>query len=167
MSTIHLTVPGRVATMPERLTSGRAVGAKFRIASTERWFDRAAEAWNDAQPVYLTVTCWRQLAESVLVSLDTGDPVIVRGKLVNTGFERDGRSEVRLEVVADAIGPDLRWSTAVVTRTKAAAADAPPSGGAEEPVAVRRSDLPVAREHHREDAGHGVGVPAGEGAVRA
>ena len=104
MSTIYLTVPGRIATKPERLTSGKGTGAKFRVASTERWFDRSAEEWNDAQPVYLTVTCWRQLAENVLASLRIGDPVVVHGKLINSGFERDGHSEIRLEISAAAVG---------------------------------------------------------------
>jgi single-strand DNA-binding protein len=131
MSTIYVTVPGRIATKPERLASKNGTGVRFRIASTERYFDRAAEKWSEAEPVYLTVTCWRQLAENVILSLRIGDPVIVQGKLVNPSFERDGRVERRLEISAGAVGPDLRWSTAVVTRTRGAAADAPP--GAEAP----------------------------------
>ncbi len=95
MSTIYLTVPGRVATRPERLSSGDAVGVKFRVASTERRFDPATNKWVDAEPVYLTVTCWRQLAESILGSLRIGDPVIAHGKLVNSRFERDGRVEYK------------------------------------------------------------------------
>lgn len=158
MNAIYVTVPGRVATRPDRLTSEKSIGAKFRVASTERWFNRSAEAWSDAEPVYLTVTCWRQLAENVLVSLRIGDPVIVHGKLVTSSFERDGRVESRLEVSAVAVGPDLRWSTAVVTRTKAAAADAPaapsPGGPPEDGGATG------------ERAGR-VAVLAGEGAVGA
>lgn len=181
MSTIYLTVPGRIATKPERLTSGKGTGAKFRVASTERWFDRSAEAWNEALPVYLTVTCWRQLAESVLTSLHIGDPVIVHGKLVNAGFERDGRIENKLEISASAVGPDLRWSTAVVTRTKAAAADAPPSVGADDDGAMRTDAAPPGAgvrpsSESPSVAGGGpvtpdrdrrAGVLAGEGAVRA
>jgi single-strand DNA-binding protein len=170
MSTIYLTVPGRIATKPERLNSGNGVGAKFRIASTERWFDRSAEAWNEAEPVYLTVTCWRQLAESVLGSLRIGDPVIAHGKLVSSRFERDGRAEYRLEMRADAVGPDLRWSTAVVTRTRAAAADAPRGSDAEVadgprvPAPARAPDAVLAPSGGAEERS---GVLAGEGAGRA
>jgi single-strand DNA-binding protein len=144
MSTIYLTVPGRIATKPERLSSGKTIGAKFRVATTERWFDRATDAWNDAEPVYLTVTCWRQLAESVLMSLRIGDPVVVHGKLVNSSFERDGRVERRLEITAAAVGPDLRWCTAVVTRTRAAAADAPRAAGPDGDGAARGDSVPPA-----------------------
>jgi single-strand DNA-binding protein len=159
MNAIHVTVPGRIATKPERLSSKNGVGARFRIASTERYFNRAAEEWNEAEPVYLTVTCWRQLAENVLLSLRVGDPVIVHGKLTNPSFERDGRVERRLELSAGAVGPDLRWSTAVVTRTRAAAADAPPGGDAPSGAAA----LPPG-----EPPRAGGGVLAGsEGAVRA
>jgi single-strand DNA-binding protein len=159
MNAIHVTVPGRIATKPERLSSKNGVGVRFRIASTERYFNRAAEEWNEADPVYLTVTCWRQLAENVLLSLRVGDPVIVHGKLTNPSFERDGRVERRLELSAGAVGPDLRWSTAVVTRTRAAAAGAPP--GADGPSGA--SAVPPG-----EPSRAGGGVLAGaEGAVRA
>lgn len=181
MSTIYVTVPGRIATRPERLASKNGTGARFRVASTERWFNRTAEAWNDAEPVYLTVTCWRQLAESVLVSLRVGDPVIVHGKLTNSSFEREGRVEARLEISAGAVGPDLRWSTAVVTRTGAAAADAPPSSGADGAGPTPAGGMPaaagVAPSGERSTAGEGgvagddrdrrVSVLAGEGAVGA
>jgi len=170
MSTIYLTVSGRIATKPERLTSKNGMGVRFRIASTERYFNRAAEEWNDAEPVYLTVSCWRQLAENVLLSLRVGDPVIVHGKLVNPSFERDGRVEHRLEINAGAIGPDLRWSTAAVTRTRAAAADAPP--GTERPSGAA---APPPGESSRAAGGVLAGpdgdrrarVLAGEGAVSA
>lgn len=183
MSTIYVTVPGRIATKPERLTSSKGTGAKFRVASTERWFDRSAEEWNDAQPVYLTVTCWRQLAENVLRSLRIGDPVLVQGKLINSGFERDGRSEVRLEISAAAVGPDLRWSTAVVTRTRGAAADGPAGLGADgdgdgaarggmapSAAASTPSSDPPAVVESRSGSSAGdrrMSVLAGEGAVRA
>jgi single-strand DNA-binding protein len=172
MSTIYLTVPGRIATKPERLASGKGIGAKFRVASTERWFDRTAEAWNNAQPVYITVTCWRQLAENVLTSLRIGDPVIVHGKLVNSSFERDGRTESRIEISAGAVGPDLRWSTAVVSRTRGAAADAPPSGdtddgGSMDGCAARAPAPEEGSEVTKPERAHRVSVLAGEGAVRA
>ncbi len=170
MNAIHLTVPGRIATKPERLASKNGLGARFRIASTERYFNRVAEEWNEAEPVYLTVTCWRQLAENVLRSLTVGDPVIVHGKLTNSSFERDGRVERRLEISAGAVGPDLRWSTAVVTRTRGAAADAPP--GVE---GLAGAGAAPPGESSRGSSGGVVGVDgdrrvsalAGEGAVSA
>jgi single-strand DNA-binding protein len=174
MNTIYVTVAGRVATKPERLASGSGVGAKFRVASTERWFDRTKDAWNDAEPVYLTVTCWRQLAANTLLSLRIGDPVLVHGKLVNSRFERDGRPEYRLEMRADAVGPDLRWSTAAVTRTRAAAADAPSGGGPDgaEGTGAGTPQVVVpapARGEHGADPDDGprLGALVGEGAVRA
>ncbi|WP_158228277.1 single-stranded DNA-binding protein [Pseudonocardia sp. MH-G8] len=169
MSAIYLTVPGRVATKPERLASGSVVGAKFRIASTERWFDRSSDAWNVAEPVYLTVTCWRQLAESVLTSLRVGDPVVAHGKLVNSRFERGGHVEYRLEMRADAVGPDLRWSTAVVTRTRAAAAESPQEPGAQGTEVVREPAPAPARGEESAERAEGAerrSVLAGEGAGR-
>jgi single-strand DNA-binding protein len=166
MNAIHVTVPGRIATKPERLSSKNGVGARFRVASTERYFNRAAEEWNEADPVYLTVTCWRQLAENVLLSLRVGDPVIVHGKLTNPSFERDGRVERRLEISAGAVGPDLRWATAVVTRTRGAAADAPP-GADGPPGAASRSSGEASAAGSGAAGGRRADVLAGEAAVSA
>jgi single-strand DNA-binding protein len=168
MSAIYVTVPGWIATRPERLASKNGTGVRFRIASTERWFHRTAETWSEAEPVYLGVSCWRQLAESILLSLRVGDPVIVHGKLVNSSFERDGRVENRLEISAAAVGPDLRWSTAVVTRTKAAAADAPPATEAVGVTAAPSSESSPGDGGAQADVDRDrrVSVLAGEGAVR-
>jgi single-strand DNA-binding protein len=125
MSAIYMTVAGRVATTPERHVSDGRTRVVFRVASTERRYVRARDQWGDAETVYLTVTCWRQLAESVHQSLRLGDPVVVHGKLLSRTFDLDGRPQTRIELGAEAVGPDLRWSTAVVTRTRSAAAEAP------------------------------------------
>jgi len=158
MNAIYLTVPGRIATRPDRLESKNGTGARFRVATTERWFDRTAAVWNDAEPVYLTVVCWRQLAENVLLSLRVGDPVIVHGKLVNSSFERDGSVERRLEISAGAIGPDLRWSTAVVTRNKSATASAPTGVGTPPGAAMGAPG-----EQPAPDSGAGAGAEADRG----
>ena len=149
MSAIYTTVAGRMATAPERYVTDRGPRVRFRVASTERRYNRTGDGWADAETVYLTVTCWRQLADSVHQSLRVGDPVIVHGKLSSHSYERDGRPQTLLELGADAVGPDLRWSTAVVTRTRSAAAEAPRVAGADE------REAPTSGEPR---------VPSGEGA---
>jgi single-strand DNA-binding protein len=45
--------------------------------------------------------------------------VIVFGRLEQRSFEtQDGEKRTVVEVVADSIGPDLRWATAEVTKTE-------------------------------------------------
>ena len=136
MNATYMTVAGRIATTVERFEYERGTRVSFRVASTERRYDRESGEWGDAGTIYLNVKCWRQLAENVAKSLRIGDPVIVHGRLIGRSFDRDGRRESVMEMDADAVGPDLRWSYASVTRTKAAAAGAPTGVGAADSAAV-------------------------------
>lgn len=115
----HLTIVGTLITVvgKRRLLDGTTV-VSFRVASNERRYDQATETWTDGDTLYVTVTCWRKLAENVHASLVVGDPIIVRGRLVSRSYDKDGRRHTVTEMQASAVGPDLARSTAVVSRTK-------------------------------------------------
>jgi single-strand DNA-binding protein len=119
----NVTLVGTVITRIDRrrLTSGIPV-VSFRVACTERRYDRGAESWVDAGKLYASVTCWRRLAENVHASFVTGDPIIVYGRLHTREFEKDGQLRSVTEVEASAVGPDLTRCTAALTRTKRVAA---------------------------------------------
>lgn len=121
MQATYTTVVGRIATAAERQTfASGASRVTFRVASTERRRDAATGSWTDGERLYITVRCWRQLGDHVLASTRLGDPVIVHGRLISRSVERDGTRTSVTEIDADAVGPDLRWATAVVTRTSSA-----------------------------------------------
>jgi single-strand DNA-binding protein len=88
------------------------------------------------------VVCWRELAENVAASLVRGSRVIVVGRLEQRSWETpDGEKRSKVEVVADEVGPSLRWATASVTKNER-------RGGGEAPVPVApkraaRSEAPV------------------------
>jgi single-strand DNA-binding protein len=42
--------------------------------------------------------------------------VIVVGRLEQRSWEQDGNKRSKVELVADSIGPDVRWATVAVTR---------------------------------------------------
>lgn len=114
--TISLT--GFVATPPRSLTttSGLSI-TSFRLASSQRRYDRAAGRWIDADTNWYTVTAFRQLADNVLVSVSKGDRVVVTGRLRVRSWENGERSGTSVEIDADALGHDLLWGTTLVTRT--------------------------------------------------
>jgi single-strand DNA-binding protein len=90
----------------------------FRVASNERRFDKTSETWVDGESLYLSVNCWRRLAENA-ASLVKGDPVIVSGKLRTrewTTEQGERRSAVELE--ANAVGPDLARCAATVRKQR-------------------------------------------------
>jgi single-strand DNA-binding protein len=69
-------------------------------------------------PQFFDVQIFGSLAENVAGSLDKGNRVIVSGKLTYRTWENNGEKRTKVEVTADAVGPDLRWATASVTRTE-------------------------------------------------
>ena len=88
----HVTVVGNVVAEPRsaQTRDGHPV-ASFRLASTPRRFDRASGEWRDGETMFIGVTCWRALAENVLLSLKKGSAVIVMGKMSIRPYEtKDG-----------------------------------------------------------------------------
>jgi single-strand DNA-binding protein len=93
----------------------------FRIACNERRLDRESNKWIDRDSFFVSVTCWRRLAENVCRSLRSGDPVMVRGRLLTRSYDTaDGRRNSVTELEADVVAADLNWCTSHVTRTRRA-----------------------------------------------
>ena len=113
-----ITLIGNLVDDPElRFTpSGQAV-AKFRIASTPRFMDKATNEWKDGESLFLTCNVWRQAAENVAESLQRGMRVIVSGRLKQRSYEtKEGEKRTVFEVEVDEVGPSLRNATAKVNK---------------------------------------------------
>ena len=66
---------------------------------------------------YYDVTAFGSLAENAAESLTKGARVVVTGRgEVRTWTGDDGTEHKEKGILADAIGPDLRWATAQVTK---------------------------------------------------
>ncbi|WBB96820.1 MULTISPECIES: single-stranded DNA-binding protein [unclassified Solwaraspora] len=113
-----ITVIGNLTDDPElRFTPSGAAVAKFRVASTPRYMDRASGEWKDGEPLFLSCTVWRQAAEHVAESLQRGARVIVSGRLRQRSYEtREGEKRTVIELEVDEIGPSLRYATAKVQK---------------------------------------------------
>src|SRR3954469_10248352 len=113
-----ITVIGNLTDDPElRFTPSGAAVAKFRVASTPRFMDKASGEWKDGDPLFLACTVWRQAAEHVAESLQRGARVIVSGRLRQRSDEtREGEKRTVIELEVDEIGPSLRYATAKVQK---------------------------------------------------
>ena len=61
---------------------------------------------------------WRDQAEHAAESLAKGNRVVVMGRLQQRSWAaEDGSAQSTIEVVAEELGPSLRWATATTTRT--------------------------------------------------
>jgi len=114
-----ITLVGNLADDPElRFTPSGAAVAKFRMAQTPRDKVAGGTEWKDGEPLWMSVTCWRTLAENVAESLTRGSRVIVHGRLKSRTYEtREGEKRTVTELEADAVGPDLLWATAKIQKT--------------------------------------------------
>lgn len=112
-------IVGNVTRDPElRFTpSGQAV-ANFGVAVNRRWQNRQTQEWEE-QVSFFNVVCWREQAENVCESVGKGVRVVVTGRLEQRSWETDnGDKRSTVEIVADEIGPSLRWATASITRNE-------------------------------------------------
>ncbi len=67
---------------------------------------------------FFTVIVWRDQAEHAAESLSKGSRVVVVGRLQQRAWTaEDGSARSTVEVIAEELGPSLRWATATTTRT--------------------------------------------------
>ncbi|MDA8310052.1 MAG: single-stranded DNA-binding protein [Actinomycetota bacterium] len=116
MST-HTTVTGNLTRDPEiRYTRDGQASVVLGIAVNRRWQDRETHEWEESTS-FFDVVCWRDLAEHAAMSLAKGMRVMVTGRLEQRSWETDlGERRTKVEIVADDVGPSLRYATAEVHR---------------------------------------------------
>jgi single-strand DNA-binding protein len=124
-----ITITGNIATEPQHKRTAAGVPiTTFRVASGQRRYDRASDAWVDSETNFYSVSAFRGLAEHAFQSLRRGERVILNGRLRVRNWDSGTKSGTDVEIEADAIGHDLMWGT--TTFVKAARAASAPSGDA-------------------------------------
>jgi single-strand DNA-binding protein len=110
---------GNITRDPElRFTPSGAAVANFGLAVNRRWRNQQTNEWEE-QVSFFDIVCWRELAENVSESLTKGTRIMVSGRLDQRSWETEnGDKRSKVEVVADDIGPSLRWATAQVSRNE-------------------------------------------------
>ena len=123
-----ITLVGNLTRDPElRFTAnGRAV-ASFGIAVGRRY--QVNGEWQE-QTSYFNVTAWGDLGENAAASLSKGTRIVVTGRLEQREYTtREGDKRTAIDVIADELGPSLRWATAQVERTARKEGGAKKTGG--------------------------------------
>jgi single-strand DNA-binding protein len=117
----QVSLTGYVATQPSFwTTSSGAPKVTMRVAWTPRYTDRNTGEWTDGHTSYVTVICWRKLADNVALCVRKGDPVVVKGRLSIRPYEKDGMPRIVVEVDASSVGHDMSRGAAHFQRTKRA-----------------------------------------------
>lgn len=108
-----VTVCGNITRDPElRFTnSGKAV-AGFGIAVTRKYNDQE-------QTSFFNVTAWDTLGENCAASLHKGTRVVVTGRIEVRQYDaKDGTKQTSVDIVADEVGPSLRWASVTVAKNE-------------------------------------------------
>lgn len=121
MASSNITVVGNLTRDPElRYTQSGKATVTVGLAVNRRY--QVNGEWQE-QTSYMNVVAWDQLAENIAASLTKGSRVLVSGRLDVREYQgREGDKRTAVEIVADEIGPTLRWATVTVEKT-------PPRGG--------------------------------------
>lgn len=107
------TTTGLVATTPRHLvTQDGTPITSFRMASPEQKAD-GSEYTN-----WFTITAFNQLAIHLAGSINKGERVLVTGDLMVRDWDNGERAGTSVEIVALSVGHDLRYGTAVFSRTE-------------------------------------------------
>ena len=128
----NITIVGNATRDPELryLTSGTAL-ANFGVAVNRR-YQKNGE-WEE-EVSFFDVVCWRELADNVSETVSKGDRVIVTGRLEQRSWEtQDGDKRSKVEIVADEVGPSLRWATAQISKIRRDGPSGSSGGGGGEP----------------------------------
>jgi single-strand DNA-binding protein len=127
-----ISVTGLVATTPRHITTSEGLAiTSFRLASSQRRYDRTQQRWIDADTNWYTVSCFRGLASNAAGSVVKGDRIMVSGRLKIRDWENTDRSGTTVEIEADNLGHDLFWGTSAFTRTLTSGTDESGSSVAE------------------------------------
>lgn len=114
-----ITFTGNLAADPEvvRTHSGREV-ARLRVIENRRRLNPDTKKWEDAEPNTYRVQAWDALGRNVAESLRLGMTVDVVGHVVTDRWvdKESGESRTGQTIVADTIGPSLKWQLAEVTK---------------------------------------------------
>ena len=133
-----VTIIGNMTRDPElRYTASGVPVTEFGVA----W--NTKDKQGNESVSFFDVTCWRELAEHVAESLGKGNRVIVYGRLdQNTWETKDGDKRSKVRVMAEDVGPSLRWAIANVDRLQRGDGFPKPDGKS----AIERTGFPTDEE---------------------
>jgi single-strand DNA-binding protein len=124
-----VTFEGNLADDPQtRFTGSGKQITELTVLVNQRRQNSDGE-WVDAEPTRHVVRSFKTLAENIVESLAKGDRVFVHGTVITEAWidKQSGEKRTAQRVLAEIVGPSLRWATARITKTtRSSASDADP-----------------------------------------
>jgi len=114
-----ITMTANVVNEPELRTmqDGMSI-CRFRVADSTRKKNSQTGEWEDVGTLFVSVTCFRNLAETAAQSLHKGMRVVVSGNLEAQYYEdRNGQKQTGYAMVADHLGVSLQGQLVQAKKT--------------------------------------------------
>jgi single-strand DNA-binding protein len=119
-----VTFEGNLAHAPQvRFTGSGKQITEITVPVSERRHNSNG-AWVDTEPTRHVVRAFKILAENIVESLSKGDRVFVHGTVTTDSWTDKDTDQKRTaqRVLAEVVGPSLRWATTRITKTTRSAA---------------------------------------------
>ena len=128
-----MTVSGTLGKDPElRYTTGGRGVASFSLAVNRRYM--VNNEWQE-ETSWLNCVAWGDLGEHVAQSCLKGTRLIVTGRYSQREYtNKEGNKQYSIELIAEDIGPSLKWATATVERAERSQASQPAQKRSNDPV---------------------------------
>ena len=114
-----VTFEGNLADDPQvRFTgSGKQVTEITVLVNARR--QNSDGEWVEVEPTRHVVRAFKTLGENIVESLAKGDRVFVQGTVTTEAWtdRQSGEKRTAQRVLAEIVGPSLRWATARITKT--------------------------------------------------
>jgi len=125
MTTDTIIITGNVASVPIHYTTRDGVAiTRFRLASNLGYFDKKLNKWVETETNFYSASTYRKLALNAYASLNSGDAVVVSGRLHIRPWQTADKAGTNVDIDVDWMGHDLTLGTASWTRSSSAAAHA-------------------------------------------
>ncbi|MET3768286.1 single-strand DNA-binding protein [Marisediminicola sp. UYEF4] len=160
MTTDTIIITGNVASAPNHYTSRDGVAiTRFRLASNLGYFDKRLNKWVETETNFYSVSTYRKLAVNAYASLNSGDAVVLSGRLHIRPWQTADKAGTNIDIDVDWMGHDLTLGTARWTRSSAVAAhDQGPAAG--EPAEAAHTWSEAAAPPDADQAQFGAGGTA-------
>lgn len=96
-----------------RFTPSGVAVSEVRIVANSRKLNKDTNEWEDDKVVWLTLVCFKKLAENVAESVTKGKLINVTGKLQTESYEtKEGEKRQAYKVIADNVGLSMAFQAA-------------------------------------------------------
>lgn len=107
--------------------------ARFRMAVNHDYLNPETGSFENVDTTWYDVIAYNGVAKHIPFSLKKGDPVLVLGRVRTRNWKTETSAGTNVEIIAEAIGPNIRFGAASIIREGAKKSGEPGALAAENP----------------------------------